>query len=487
MESKQYYITQIHGAIAAGQLAFIVGSQNALPSSLIPQLMEETGPLQVNFQQGSWTASLYQYSCIVASLLGGYICEYFGRRKTSLIVGLPIFLSSILLATAPSFPVLLLARVLSSLATWVIYPSASVFVAEISHPDLRGTLATIPPLFLSIGMLLSYLLGYLVHWRIMCWILCSQSILMMVAMYFVKESPYWLVNNDMQAEAQASLQWYRGPTYDISKEYNELIEKKKTDKQSDGGIRNLIKTVKSPTFLKAMMSGSVLMFCNQFTGIPSLIVFMTNVFKDSGSTVDPKLAPVIVTSVRVLFTFISSMTQRKANRKVVFCCCMVVLAACTGIMGTYTYLTQVMKVGYLDNLYLGFLPLILTIIMFMAYGFGIIPTLHLINSEVFPGRTRSLGCGISLSLGMGGGGINSNLYPALLNLVGFHGVFWFYSCFTLLVTIYASQVIPDNRGKSLVKIQANMEGDKCVESTQIDVDAKVGIESPNYVESSQKC
>merc|ERR1719402_2003807 len=89
------------------------------------------------------------------------------------------------------------------------------------------------------------------------------------------------------------------------------------------------------------------------------------------------------------------MTQRKTNRKVLFCCCMLVLAVCTAGLGTYTYLLKVMKVDYLVNV--GFLPLILTIIMFMAYGFGVIPTLHLINSEVFPGRSRSLGCGISLS------------------------------------------------------------------------------------------
>merc|ERR1719402_822633 len=149
------------------------------------------------------------------------------------------------------------------------------------------------------------------------------------------------------------------------------------------------------------------------------------------------------------------MTQRKTNRKVLFCCCMLVLAVCTAGLGTYTYLLKVMKVDYLVNV--GFLPLILTIIMFMAYGFGVIPTLHLINSEVFPGRSRSLGCGISLSFAMGGGGMNSSLYPALLHLVGFHGVFWFYSSFSLLVALYATKVIPDNRGKSLVKIQVAME------------------------------
>ena len=96
------------------------------------------------------------------------------------------------------------ARVITACAAWLCYPSANVLISESVHPSVRGYLGKVsktnfhqssllsayllPPgvfssIFLALGMFESYLLGFLFHWRTMCFILSSQvKIVMMLEM-----------------------------------------------------------------------------------------------------------------------------------------------------------------------------------------------------------------------------------------------------------------------------------------------------------------
>merc|ERR1712025_44488 len=114
-------------------------------------------------------------------------------------------------------------------------------------------------------------------------------------MLYINESPYWLIQNGKRDEARVSLQWYRGKKYDIDKEYEEIVAKKEEELAKEKpSVKQKIDTVFSMTFLKCWAISGANFFLCQFTGISSLVVYMTNVFKESGTTLDPFLAPVII-------------------------------------------------------------------------------------------------------------------------------------------------------------------------------------------------
>jgi len=99
----------------------------------------------------------------------------------------------------------------------------------------------------------------------------------------IKESPYWLVQKGRKEDARVSLQWYRGVNFDISEEFDEIIKKKEDEsKNKSSGLTEKIETVFSLTFLKCFCCSGILFFLCQFTGITSLVVFMTNVFRPLG-------------------------------------------------------------------------------------------------------------------------------------------------------------------------------------------------------------
>jgi len=251
-----------------------------------------------------------------------------------------------------------------------------------------------------------------------------------------------------------SLQWYRGEHCDVSDELNEIVKKKEESTKIEG-FQEKLSLVFSLPFLKAFSTSGVLFFLAQFTGISALVMFMINIFQDTNSSVDPRLAPVMVGAVRILSSTCSSIALKKGNRKVMFCGSVFILSLSTlGLALLNMYRVE----GEGQHVILGYLPIVLIFIMFMAHAFGVNGVIHVITGEVYPTSIRSLGYGLSQCMGSSGSALQSYLFALMSSLVGTSGCFLWFSVHSFLTVIYAYFVIPDNRGLSLVKIEREMMG-----------------------------
>lgn len=66
-----------------------------------------------------------------------------GRKKANLITAALFLLGSVCMTFCGSVATLLLGRFIAGVAVGSSGPCVSVYVAEIAHPDIRGTLVTI--------------------------------------------------------------------------------------------------------------------------------------------------------------------------------------------------------------------------------------------------------------------------------------------------------------------------------------------------------
>ena len=219
-------------------------------------------------------------------------------------------------------------------------------------------------------------------------------------------------------------------------------------RQSPPGLSERLATLRSPVFLRSLAISGGLFFLCQYTGISTLVVFMAPVFKDSGLTLDPRLAPVIIGAVRVFTSCCSSAALKKANRRNMFASCSLLLAICCAAMAAFSHWRE-----SLLPLHLGIAPLVIAILMFIAHAFGINAVMHLITAEMFPGRVRSLGSSLTLTIAILGNALNSSLYPIVQSATSFSTVFAIYSGASLFMAGLAALVIPDHRGLSLVGIE----------------------------------
>ena len=68
-----------------------------------------------------------------------------------------------------------------------------VYTAETVHPKIRNNLTILPSIFVGLGMLFVWIIGYLVTWRITAYILALPNILIFLSLLLLPESPYWLI------------------------------------------------------------------------------------------------------------------------------------------------------------------------------------------------------------------------------------------------------------------------------------------------------
>ena len=83
------------------------------------------------------------------------------------------------------------------------YPNQLIIYPFPPFP-LGSTLA----ISISVGISLTYVIGALFHWVIVAWIFIGIATLMCVGLYFIPESPYWLVQQDYMDEARDTIKVY---------------------------------------------------------------------------------------------------------------------------------------------------------------------------------------------------------------------------------------------------------------------------------------
>ena len=188
--SRPALLPQLLAAVSGGLIAMVVGTTVSLPSSLIPQLVEEK--MARDLASASCMATAYLYTAVPACLCGGLLSDWLGRRKMVLMCCPLLLAGYIALPLCPSLAWLVPARVVTALGAWLAYPSANVLVTEFVHPTVRGSLGSFTSLFLAIGMLQSYTFGYLLPWRTMAFVLAYQPPLLLICLLFLPESPQWL-------------------------------------------------------------------------------------------------------------------------------------------------------------------------------------------------------------------------------------------------------------------------------------------------------
>ena len=102
------------------------------------------------------------------------------------------------------------------------------------------------------------------------------------------------------------------------------------------------------------------------------------------------------------------------------------------------------------------IPLVGIIIINVLRGAGIEPVIHILINEMFPTEIRTLAIGVTQSAFLVSGFTSVKIFPALKELLGLDGICLLYSSVSFLVILWGAYTIPDNRGKSLVKVEENL-------------------------------
>lgn len=161
--------------------------------------------LQDNAGVIGWITSSVMLGAIFGGALAGQLSDRLGRRKMILISAIIFVVGSILSGIAPHNEILFLivSRVLLGLAVGAASALVPAYMSEMAPARLRGRLSGINQTMICSGMLLSYIVDFLLKdlpetmaWRLMLGLAAVPALILYVGMLKLPESPRFLIKNN---------------------------------------------------------------------------------------------------------------------------------------------------------------------------------------------------------------------------------------------------------------------------------------------------
>ena len=278
-------------------------------------------------------------------------------------------------------------------------------------------------------------------------------VILWILLYKLPESPYWLIQKGQLGQAKRALQFFRGKNYDISSEFNEIrkkeLEKMEISKHSKTFI---LSRFFSPAFWKPFSCIGTLYFLHVFDGFTPLIVYLVTFINETGSNFDPHGGPVYLGLFRIFMALMAPFISRIFSPKNLF-----IGTFCMHALGMASLAIMIyLKANHPDlgcwNI-ISWIPTVILFILFLLRAIGVLPVLHTLIAELFPTEIRTQSIGITEAICLACGAMVVKLFPNLKETFGLFGLCCIYFFIAVIMIIWGAFTIPDNRGKSLVKVE----------------------------------
>ncbi len=437
MEKKRTgFIILISLIAALGGLLF--GFDTAVISGVVPYI--ETY-FDLSSTQIGWVVSSLILGCIVGVLIAGAPSDKYGRKKVLSTAALLFVISAFGTALSKEISTFVIFRVLGGFAVGIASMISPMYISEIAPAEHRGKLVSLNQLTIVIGILIAFFSNYLLsgvgenNWRWMLVIMAIPAGLFFIAMFFVPESPRWLMVTKQNEKALKVLTRINGEKN--AKEEVETIQKALQD-DSKPRLKDLLNT----NIRKALFVGICLAILQQITGINSIMYYAPMIFKESGlSTSDAILQTVAVGVINLLFTLIAIRFVDKIGRRP--------LLIYGSMMMAISLL--LLSIAFFMN-WEGIWKLIFILSFIGAFALSLGPVTWVLIAEIFPNRVRGKAMSVSIVFVWISCFVVSLFFPILCDKIGFGFTFLILSMISVVSFLFNMKFVIETKGKNLEEI-----------------------------------
>ena len=442
------YVTLLSLVAALGGLLF--GYDTAVISGAI-------GFMETHFQlsavQTGWAASCTLLGCGLGAWLAGTLSDRWGRKNVLILSAVLFFVSAIGTALPANLTQFVIFRIICGLAVGAASITSPMYIAEISPARIRGRMVSVNQFAIVSGMLLVYFANYFIAglgdpawnqttgWR---WMFASEAVpavLLLALLFFVPETPRFLLAKDRPREALRILSRVNGPAA-AAQEMREITD---AIAHEGAALGDLFK----PGARTVLLIGIALAVLQQVTGINVFLYYAPDIFRKLGAHTDAALLQtVIVGAVNLLFTIVAIWTVDRLGRKplMIF-----------GSLGMGVCLVAIGLAACFEKTEVWVLVFILGYIASFALAVG--PVTWVILSEIFPTRIRGRGMAVATVCLWAANFIVSQTFPMMDRnpwlLAWFHHGFPFflYAAFCAVTIALVWRWVPETKGQSLERIE----------------------------------
>lgn len=456
-------IATLGGLLFGYDTAVISGAEQALQKYFVDSL-------GLSSLVHGFTVSSALIGCIIGGTISGFFSNNLGR-KNSLIVAAALFLISALGSAYPEFlffnkdePTIgllimfIFYRVIGGIGVGLASAISPTYIGEIAPAQIRGKLVSWYQFAVIFGMLVVYFVNWGiangqttewindVGWRYMFASETIPALLFFVLLFFVPETPRFLVSKNKGNEAFNILSKINGSkekAKDVLYEINQSLNTNKTS----GKLFSYGKLV--------IIVGILLSIFQQFVGINVALYYAPRIFESMGAGTSASMIQTVVMGiVNVVFTFIAIQTVDKWGRKPLLM---------VGSIGMAIGMFGVAMLAFFNIIGIStlFFIILYTASFMMSWG----PICWVLLSEIFPNKIRGQAMAIAVAAQWAANFFISSTYPSMMEFSG--GLtYGFYGLMSVISAIFVWKMVPETKGKSLEELEKIWKKDENEEMTQ---------------------
>lgn len=400
-----------------------------------------------------WVTSAVMFGAIFGGALAGQMADRLGRRKMILISSLIFAIGSILCGFSPDNGTyyLIIVRIFLGLAVGAASALVPAYMSEMAPARLRGRLSGINQTMIVSGMLLSYIMDYIlkglpeqIAWRLMLGMAAVPAIILFAGVLKLPESPRFLIKTGKRDEARQVLSYIRKAN-EIDDEMKQIEDTAQTEEnameKSSWGM------LFSGKYRYLVIAGVGVAAFQQFQGANAIFYYIPLIVeKATGSAASSALMwPIVQGVILVLGSLLFLWIADKFNRRT--------LLTMGGTIMALSFLLPAIINKMIPNASPMMIVVFLSIYV-AFYSFTWAPLTWVLVGEIFPLAIRGRASGLASSFNWIGSWVVGLIFPIMTASMSQEAVFAIFGIICVFGVLFVRFCVPETKGHTLEEIEA---------------------------------
>ncbi|XP_044482489.1 sugar transporter ESL1-like [Mangifera indica] len=383
---------------------------------------------------------------MIGAILSGRIADILGRRLAMLFSQIFCTLGWFALVFGKDVLWLDLGRLSTGVGIGLISYVVPVYVAEITPKDLRGVFTAFIQLMSTFGFSIVFFIGNDISWRTLALLGAIPCLLQIITLFFIPESPRWLVKVGREKEFEMALQSLRGEIADISQEAADIRENLETFHQ---GNRTRFLELFQRRYTNNLIIGVGLMLLQQLSGVSGMTYYASSIFKKAG--VSASLGSMIVAIVAIPATVVGVLLMDKAGRRPLLLISVAGMCICFFLIGLAFRFQEIASLERLTPI----LALTGFVGASVANSVGMSGIPWIIMSEIFPMNVKATAGSLVTFVYWSCSWVMTYTFNFMMEWSP-SGTFFIFSGVNLATGVFIAKMVPETKGRTLEEIHVTI-------------------------------
>lgn len=465
------YLAFICMVASLGGLLF--GFDTAVISGTVGRV---TGQFGLSDLQLGWFTSAALVGCIPGALAAGGLGDRFGRKPVLIVAAVLFFVSALFSAFPPGFNGLIVARMLGGIGVGMASVLGPMYISELAPPKWRGRLVACYQLSIVLGILAAYLSNlWILHyaqanpgafggagilhlvlvgevWRGMFGAEMLPALLFFVLLFFVPESPRWLIKSGAVEEGLDKLTRISG----TATARRELEEIQNSLAHEEGSLAELFR----PGLRMALLVGVMLSVFGQLSGVNIVVYYGPKILAAAGfAEAAALLGQVGFGLINLIFTILAMFFIDRLGRRPLLIGGMAVVTVSLAVIGGMFFSAGAesalgaeggsAEISRATGIWIG----VMICIYIAAIAFSICAVIWVLTPEIFPNRVRGRAASLCTFSNWSTNAFSAFAFPWYVASFGMHTGFFTSAAICLVATLFFWKFVPETKGRSLEEIE----------------------------------